>query len=113
MAHEDPGIWTTIGVAAGGILTGLAGVFGFRRRSRNAAGDKMRAEIRALQDEVRDVKHDLAYMKAAREEDAATLKHFEERHDQLIGKVFDKLETIGLSVNTLQTEVRLVLRGEK
>lgn len=107
MAHEqDPSNWTTIGFTIGGLLAGIAGAFGLRKAPSEKPSESI--EIQELKDRVRDMRGELEHMKTARAEDAATLQRLEEKNDQVIIRIFEKLETIGLSVNTLQTQVQMI-----
>lgn len=107
MAHDqDPSNWTTIGFTIGGLLAGVSAAFGFRRAPSEIHPEN--SEIQELKDRVRDMMGELEHMKAARAEDAAMLQRLEEKNDQVIIRIFEKLETIGLSVNTLQTQVQMI-----
>lgn len=107
MAHEsDPNSWTVLGFTIGGILAGFASAFGLRKAGGGPQGEGN--EIQALRDKVLNMSQELEHMKTARAEDAATLQRLEEKNDQVIVRVFEKLEAIGLSVNTLQTQVQMI-----
>lgn len=107
MAHEsDLNSWTILGFTIGGILAGFAGAFGLRKPGGEPQGECN--DIQALHDKVLDMSKELEHMKSARAEDAATLQRLEEKNDMVIVRVFEKLEAIGLSVNTLQTQVQMI-----
>lgn len=112
MAHEqDPNTWTVLGFTIGGILAGFAGAFGIRKPGAEPKGEA--SDVQALREKVFAMSNELAHMKEARAEDAATLQRLEEKNDLVIVRVFEKLEQIGLSVNTLQTQIQMLPKAHR
>ena len=110
MTHEaDPGLWQTVGIAIVGILAGIGGVFGLKKKPAGESEDTMHGQVQALQYEVRDMRSEIAHLKENLSKDAEALRQLGEKHDHVVVKIFERMENIGLEVNTIKTEIRLAL----
>lgn len=109
MADHDPWNWTAIGTALGGLATGLGAALGIRRRPRSAADDKMRAEIRTLQDMTLRMQKDQEAMAKALAEEVENRKSLEEKHERLLSGIFGEMKTMSNTLIEIKTEVRIAL----
>lgn len=108
--HQDLSYWQIIGGALAGILTGAGAVFGAKKRIRSTAGDKVRTEIRSLQDTVLTMTQDIHHMQEAHKAHVATLERLEQEHDVVIAELFREIKSIGLSLREVATEVKFALK---
>lgn len=108
--HPDLSYWQIIGGALAGILTGAGAVFGAKKRIRTTAGDKVRTEIRSLQDTVLTMSQELKHMQEAHKAHVATLERLEQEHDVVIAELFREIKNIGLSLKEVSTEVKFALK---
>ena len=111
MANQDPGTWANVGIALGGALTGLAGAFGFRRRFRTVSDDKVRREIRELQDTVLNMKKDLENMHDHALRQMEAIERLEGKTDIVIAEIFRELKAIALSLKEVTTIVSISMKG--
>jgi hypothetical protein len=111
--HQDPSYWQIIGGSIAGILTGAGAVFGVRKQTRTATGDKVRAEIRGLQDTVLTMTQDIHHMQEAHKAHVATVERLGHEHDIVISELFREIKNIGLSLREVATEVKYALERSK
>lgn len=111
----DPSYWSSIGLAVGGIVAGIAAAFGYQRRGEKKpepCGDSIEsAQLYALRDQVRDMLKDIDHMQKAHAEDAAALKELETKHDAVMSGIFKEIKQMSNTMTAIQTEVRLALGG--
>lgn len=108
--HPDPSYWQIIGGAIAGILTGAGAVFGAKKRVVNVASDRVRTEIRTLQDSVLTMKQDIYHMQEAHKAHVSTMERIEQEHDVIIAELFRELKSIGLALREVSTEVKYALK---
>jgi len=108
--HQDLSYWQIIGGAIAGILTGAGAVFGAKKRVVNVASDRVRTEIRTLQDSVLTMKQDIHHMQEAHKAHVSTMERIEQEHDVIIAELFRELKSIGLALREVSTEVKYALK---
>ncbi len=108
--HQDLSYWQIIGGALAGLATGAGAVFGAKKRGRTAAGDKVRAEIRSLQDTVLTMSQEIKHMQESHKAHVATLERSEQEHHVVIAEIFRELKNIGLSLKEVSTEVKFAMK---
>ena len=106
----DLSYWQIIGGAITGILTGAGAVLKVKSRARGAVGDKVRTEIRVLQDSVLTMTQEIKHMQEAHKGHVATLERIEQEHDVIIAELFREIKSIGLSLKEVSTEVKFALK---
>ena len=111
--HHDLSYWQIIGGALAGILTGAGAVFGAKKRVVNVAGDRVRTEIRSLQDAVLTMTQDIHHMQENQKACAAAHERNEQENDIVIAELFREIKNIGLSLREVATEVKYALERSK
>jgi hypothetical protein len=108
--HQDLSYWQIIGGALAGILTGAGAVFGAKKRVVNVASDRVRTEIRSLQDNVLTMSQEIRHMQEAHKTHVATMERIEQEHDVIVAELFRELKSIGLALREVSTEVKYALK---
>lgn len=107
---HDPSFWQNAGLAIAGILAGAGAMFGAKRRTRNATGDKVRTEIRNLQDAALTMSQEIRHMQEAHKAQVATMERIEQEHNIVIAELFREIKGISLSLREVATEVKFALK---
>lgn len=107
---HDPNLWESVGLAITGIITGAGTVFAVKKRNRSAASDRVRTDIRKLQDTTLTMSKDIQSMQETLKAHAAATEQLKNEHDIVIAELFREIRNIGLSLREVATEVRMVIR---
>lgn len=113
---HDPSLWESVGLAITGILAGAGTMFAAKKRSqalanstRTTGGDRIRTDIRELQDKTLTMSKDIQAMQETLRVHAAATEQLKQEHDIVIAELFRELRNIGLSLREVATEVRMVI----
>lgn len=107
---HDPNLWESVGLAITGILTGAGAMFAAKKRTRTVASDRVRGDIRKLQDSSLTMTKDIQSMQEALRAMSISNEQLKQEHDVVIAELFREIRNIGLSLREVATEVRMVIR---
>jgi hypothetical protein len=114
---HDPNLLESVGFAITGILAGAGAMLASKKRgqavagqARNSGGDRIRTDIRELQDKALIMSKDIQAMQETLRVHAAATEQLKNEHDVVIAELFREIRNIGLSLREVATEVRMVIR---
>ena len=113
---HDPNLWESVGLTITGILAGAGTMFAAKKRgqsvtnsTRSAGADRVRTDIRELQDKALTMSKDIQAMQETLRVHAAATEQLKHENDIVIAELFRELRNIGLSLREVATEVRMVI----
>ena len=112
--HNDLSYWEMAYGAVAGLLTGAGAIIGVKRKNRSDSGNRVRTEIRQMQDSMLAMQKDLEHMQEAQKSLVAVMERLEHEHDIVIAEIFREMKQIGLALREVAVEVKFALdKGDK
>lgn len=109
--HSDLSYWEMAYGAVAGLVAGAGTIMGVKRKARADQGNRVRSEIRTMQDSILSMEKDIHHMQEAHKAQQATMERMEHEHDVVIAELFREIKNIGLSLREVAVEVRFALQN--
>ncbi len=115
--NNDPSYWANIWIGLGGVLAGLGASFKLKKhvapRTRTPTGDAVRADIRKLQDDLRDIKKDIERMRELHVLQAEKIGILEGDQKIVTAEIFRKLGDISIGLTEVMTTMKMIMRESR